>query len=385
MYFPMGIPAQASEAKAATINATIGQLTDGKGAALPLPAIAQHIRGLDLEQTTLYAPQGGNKALRAAWGDRLRSAGTAPMTLPFCTVGLTHGLSLLSDLFVDADTDVLLPHPGWGNYNLVFGVRGGGRIHHYPVLEQGVFAQNALKSAIEKIDRKGVLVLNFPGNPTGYTPTTEELKPWLDAIRSSTKPITVICDDAYAGYVYEEGLHTRSLFFDLADAPTETVLTAKVDGATKELCFFGGRVGFVTFGAEGLAADALELKIKGMARASVSSGCSTSQAMVLSALNDPDLQSQQDAVLDTSRDRYLCLKNALNAAGLPSSPFNSGFFAMIPVNGDVEALRKRLLVKGVGVVALPQHQAIRIAFSSTAHEDIPALVDAIADEIKRST
>ena len=385
MYFPMGIPAQAGEAKTAKINATIGQLTDGKGSALPLPAIAQHIHGLDMEQTTLYTPQGGNKALRSAWGDRLRSAGTGPMTLPFCTVGLTHGLSLLSDLFVDSDTDVLLPNPGWGNYNLIFGVRGGGRIHHYPVLEQGVFAQNAIKSAIEKIDKKGVLVLNFPGNPTGYTPTTDELKPWLDAIRTSNKPMVVICDDAYTGFVYEDGLHTRSAFFDLADAPPETVLTAKVDGATKELCFFGGRVGFVTFGAQGSAADALEHKLKGMARASVSSGCSTSQAMVLSALKNPDLQSQQNAILDMSRERYLCLKNALNAAGLSSSPFNSGFFAMIPVNGDVEVLRKRLLAKGVGVVALPQHHAIRIAFSSTALEDIPALVGAVADEIKRST
>ena len=91
MFFPMGIPAQASEAKSAEINATIGQLTDGHGRAMPLPAIARHLTDISLEDTTLYTPQGGNKALRAAWQTRLKAAGECPMSLPFCTVGLTHG------------------------------------------------------------------------------------------------------------------------------------------------------------------------------------------------------------------------------------------------------------------------------------------------------
>ena len=79
MFFPMGIPAQASEAKSADINATIGQLTDGAGGAMPLPAISDHLTGISLEEATLYTPQGGNKALRAAWRSRLQDAGSCPM------------------------------------------------------------------------------------------------------------------------------------------------------------------------------------------------------------------------------------------------------------------------------------------------------------------
>ena len=78
------------------------------------------------------------------------------------------------------------------------------------------------------------------------------LAPWLDAIRNTTKPIVVICDDAYNGFVYENDRITRSPFHELADADPARVLPIKVDGATKELCFFGGRVGFVTFGVSGI-------------------------------------------------------------------------------------------------------------------------------------
>ncbi len=384
MFFPMGIPAQASEAKSAAINATIGQLTDGHGRAMPLPAISDHLTGVSLEDTTLYTPQGGNKALRAAWHSRLQSAGQCPMSQPFCTVGLTQGLSLLSEIFVDEDTDVLLPNPGWGNYDHIFGVKAGGRVHKYPVFEHGRFAEDAISRALAQVQTKGVLVLNFPGNPTGYTPTPEELAPWIKAIHETEKPIVVICDDAYTGFVYESGLISRSPFYELASAPTDRVLSVKVDGATKELCFFGGRVGFVTFGASGEAAVALDTKLKGLTRASVSTAPAVSQALVLSALNNPDLPAQQAARLEESRARYTRLKAALTDAGLPVIPFNSGFFALIHVGADPEIIRQRLLTKGVGVVALPQHQAIRVAFSSTAIEDIDTLVSAIAAEIKES-
>lgn len=382
MFFPMGIPAQAGEARSAKVNATIGQLTDGHGGAVALPAIADHLRDISIESTTLYSPQGGNTDLRAAWGKHLQKQGSGPMTRPFCTVGLTHGLSLLADLFADEDTDVLLPSPGWGNYGHIFGVRAGARLHHYPVFRDGKFDTDAIRQALAQVKTKGVLVLNFPGNPTGYTPTPAELAPWLDAIRETKKPIVVIADDAYAGFVYEPGRLSRSPFHELADADPERILTVKVDGATKEFCFFGGRVGFVTFGARGPAGDALDTKIKGIARATVSTGPSISQALVLSALNAENLAEQQQVQLELSERRYRTLKRCLAEHNLSATPFNSGFFALIPVPGDAEALRQRLLAKGVGVVAFPEHGAIRVAFSSTADEDMPELVRAIAAEIQ---
>ena len=157
-----------------------------------------------------------------------------------------------------------------------------------------------------------------------------------------------------------------------------------MDGATKELCFFGGRVGFVTFGASGEVAAALDTKIKGMARANVSTAPAISQALVLSALQNPELPAQQAERLDESIARYRRLKSALDKTQLTVVPFNSGFFALIPVEGDPEDLRQRLLKRGVGVVSLPKYNSIRVAFSSTSLADIDRLVEAIAAELEEN-
>jgi len=382
MFFPKGIPAQAAEARAAQVNATIGQLTDGAGGAMPLGALSQYLTGLDLRDVFLYTPQGGQKPLRAAWGKRMTKAGDPPISSPFVTVGLTHGLSLVGDLFADEDTDVLLPDPGWGNYDLIFGARHGARIIRYPVFKDGRFCATSMAEALAQVRTKAVVVLNFPGNPTGYTPTEAELRPWLDAIAATDKPLVVVSDDAYAGFVYESGRLPRSPFFEIATMDPERVLAVKVDGATKELVFFGARVGFVTFGAQGEAADILEEKLKGAARSSVSTAPAVSQAMVSAALKDPTLETQRQEIFSQVTERYQTLKKALLDADLPSVPFNSGFFAMVPTPGDPEALRQRLLGDGVGVISLKRHNAIRIAYSSTQAGALPGLVESVAIAIQ---
>ena len=47
------------------------------------------------------------------------------------TGGVTHGLSIVGDLFVDAGDTVLLPDKLWGNYNLTYGVRRKAGISKY--------------------------------------------------------------------------------------------------------------------------------------------------------------------------------------------------------------------------------------------------------------
>ena len=42
---------------------------------------------------------------------------------PIVTNALTHGLSLIGDLFVDTNDTILLPSHNWGNYKLIFNTR----------------------------------------------------------------------------------------------------------------------------------------------------------------------------------------------------------------------------------------------------------------------
>ena len=58
------------------------------------------------------------------------------------------------------------------------------------------------------------MLLNYPNNPTGYTPNVEEVKTIVSAIQDlankGTKVIAVV-DDAYYGLFYED-VYTQSIF-----------------------------------------------------------------------------------------------------------------------------------------------------------------------------
>jgi len=378
IWFPKGVPAQAADARNCAINATIGQLTNGHGGAVPLSTLARHVQQMPDEEVFFYAPQGGHKGLRTAWRDRIKSRGPTRASLPLATNGLTHGLSLVADLFVDPDTEVLLPVPCWGNYRLIFGVRRQGLLRPYSVISDGGFDIESLRTALSRCTGPAVLVLNFPSNPVGYTPTLEEADAIVEVIEQAPVPLVVLCDDAYHGMVWEDGLLPDSLFHRLSQSDPARVLAVKVDGATKELFFFGGRVGFVTMGVEGPAASALEEKLLGLARSSISTVATPSQNLVLHTLEDPDTPARIAKLLAGIEARYKRLKAGLIAQNVPHLPFNSGFFALVKVARPVEEVRQALLADGVGVVSAPDAGAVRVSYASVADDDIDTLVDALA-------
>jgi len=80
------------------------------------------------------------------------------------------------------------------------------------------------------------VLLNFPNNPSGYTPTIDEgekITAVLKKAANAGNKIVVILDDSYFGLVFEDGVMTESLFSRLANCH-ENLLAIKVDGITKE-------------------------------------------------------------------------------------------------------------------------------------------------------
>lgn len=158
----------------------------------------------------------------------------------------------------------------------------------------------------------------------------------------------------------------------------------KADGATKELSYFGGRLGFLTFAFEpgSAAALALESKIKGLVRSTVGSPVAVTQVQVLEALESPTIAQEVEAVRQTLAERYRVLKAAL--ANLDPTlarplPCNSGCFALLelPEGVSPEAVRLHLLEhEDTGIVSV-QPRYLRIAYSAVAAEAIPELVERI--------
>ena len=203
------------------------------------------------------------------------------------------------------------------------------------------------------------------------------------AAAASRRPLMVVCDDAYAGLVYEDGVPRESLFWRLAGA-ADSLIPVKIDGCTKELVFFGGRVAFLTFPFEPDAAvtRALESKAKCVLRATIGSPPALTQEVALAALATGGVEDEIEEVRSILERRYRALRRALDAASpdlMRALPFNSGCFALIelPEGVDAEALRQRLLAEfDTGVVSSPPRY-VRIAYCSVAEDAIPELVKRI--------
>jgi aspartate/methionine/tyrosine aminotransferase len=377
---PLGIPQQSAQAAHCARRASIGQITRGDGTPIGLPSLLTAFANLSPRDTLLYAPQPGIAALREAWRQH---AGLAGWSLPVVVGGLTHGLSLCADLFCDPERPLLLASPYWDNYDNIATMRLGARIETWPFYgPDGRFGVADLAALLARQTGPATVVLNFPSNPSGYSPFPDEVEALVRVIRAHPHPLCVVCDDAYHGLWYEPETYRRSVYFALAEAvDPERVLVAKVDGASKELVFFGGRVAFLTFSARGAAGEALAEKAAAVLRGTVSSVSAPAQHAVLRALRSPTLAAEQAEVVGVLARRYRRLKTELDAKGLRHFCFNSGFFALLPVREgqDCEQVRRRLIAEqSTGVIAVPGANALRVAFSSVEEDDIPDLVTRIA-------
>jgi aspartate/methionine/tyrosine aminotransferase len=386
--FPPDIPFQAAQARGKRYNGTIGQVTDGAGRPLALPAVARALR-LEPEvrdRALLYSPVQGIPEVRAAWRRwQRREIVDLPSSEPLVTAGLTHGLALAADLFGGEGSVVAVPSPFWGNYRQTFAARTGARILTAPAYREGAYNPTAIPEALAAVPagEPAVAILNLPSNPGGYMPTREERSALSAALlaEAERRPLVVLCDDAYAGLVYESDAPPRSMFWDLAGRHPRLV-PVKIDGGTKEFSLFGGRVGFLTFpfapGSE--IAEALESKVKCLVRAVIGSPVATSQMLLLQALQANDVEEQVAAVRQRLARRYRVLKAALDGvepALMRPLPFNAGCFALVELSGglDAEAARQRLLNEhDTGLIAIAPNY-LRIAFCSVKADDLPVLVE----------
>ncbi len=400
-FFPAkGILAQGAEAKqkARTANATVGIATEN-GAPMHLAAVSKYFNGLTPSEIYDYAPSYGKPDLRAAWGKKQRaetpSLGDHPVSNPVVTNALTHGLGLVGDLFLDPGDVVLTADLLWENYNLCWETRLGASFDYFPFFDEKLTGFNlpGFKAGLLRHRGKKVVVgLNFPNNPSGYTPTRAEASAIVAALTAEAAAGTrlVVCiDDAYYGMFYHPGCQTESVFGALARA-SDHLLAIKVDGGTKEAFIWGLRVGFLTFGVKnGTAAayKALEDKTAGLIRAYVSNITNPGQSVVLRALNDPEFRAQQAEKVATLRRRAEVTAAECRKAAYADCwdvyPFNSGYFMCLRLKGvDADATRVRLLDDhGVGTIALGKTD-LRIAFSCLTEAQIPGVFGAAAQAVR---
>ena len=98
------------------------------------------------------APALGLPELRRRWrGWQRREGPAASSTLPATTVGLSHALSLVADLFAGPGRAVAVPQPFWGNYRQCFEMRNGARLLTAPAYRGGRFNPHAWSEALAEV------------------------------------------------------------------------------------------------------------------------------------------------------------------------------------------------------------------------------------------
>ncbi|WP_339738538.1 aminotransferase class I/II-fold pyridoxal phosphate-dependent enzyme [uncultured Sunxiuqinia sp.] len=392
IFFPKkGILGQTADAKSTRINATIGAAVEDNGSPMRLGSIESNVK-LDPSLVFPYAPSFGRPDIRAKWQSMIfeknPSLKDKTISLPVVTNALTHGVSMAGYLFVDEGEKVIVPDLFWGNYNLILNHAYGSEINKFNLFKDGGFDLESFKAKLDEggIGKK-VLILNFPNNPTGYTPTIEEQKAIVAIIKESAEKgnkIVVFSDDAYFGLVYEEGIETESIFAQLCDLH-KNVLALKVDGPTKEDYVWGFRVGFMTYGIKGGDAElyaALEAKTAGAVRGNISNAANISQSLLLNAFENEAYKEQKAEKFEIMNKRYHAVKDALKdekyAEYFTALPYNSGYFMCVQLAEglDGEKIRKILIDKySIGIINL--NNVIRVAFSAMAASDAKELFEGI--------
>ena len=398
IYFPKGILAQSAEAKekASRFDATIGIAREG-GKPMFLPSIMQQFPGLSPSDVLTYAPATGQPNLRRRWRELLLaknpSLADRSFSTPIVTSGVTHALSLVGDLFVDKGDVVLLPDKFWENYELLFAARYQAQLVLYPFFSAaGGFNVEGLRQALATRTGswKTVVVLNFPNNPTGYSPTREEADAIVSALVETADNgcnLVVVTDDAYFGLCYDDDAMQESLFARLAGVH-ERILAIKVDGPTKEQFVWGFRTGMLTFGARAVLSEealyaALEKKVAGAIRSAISNCSQPAQSVLAKALAGDTIAAEhreKRAILEArAREAREILRSSEFADVWEPYPFNSGYFMCVRLKSvPAEAFRKHLLEKhGIGVIADGEHD-IRVAFSAVELNDLPELYRTMA-------
>ena len=335
------------------------------------------------------------------------------ITSPVVTTGITNGIFLCCSLLLNPGDYIISPNKRWGNYDNIVEKFIGANIKSFDFLSEGEnFNADGMKKAIyeiSKVQDKIVLILGFPNNPTGYIPNQAELGEIIAALKEAqkkiSKPIIILVDDAYEPYVFSNEVINRSIFYALHEVK-EDIIPIKLDGITKELLLYGGRIGFITIGlkphwvknADELATLKSELdnKLSGLIRTTISNSNHFYQSLVLKLFNDigmDGLIQKRGKVISLLKERFEKINDEFRKIKNENISVDSnagGFFIFVNLNpGMIKAtdFADHLLKKyKVGVIPIEKPHdninGIRIAYCSIDIKKIPEFVSRIDQALK---
>ena len=155
----------------------------------------------------------------------------------FVTVGGMHALQIAMRLIAGPGDDILVPSPAWPNFEGAIALAGA-RCVNVPMTVGARWSLDIDRLAAAVTPATRAIVLNSPGNPTGFTATHEELSALLDLARR--RGLWIVADEIYGRVVYQ-GERSPS-FHDVMDRDDRILFLQTL---SKNWAMTGWRIGWL--------------------------------------------------------------------------------------------------------------------------------------------
>jgi len=187
---------------------------------------------------TKYTGNAGRPQLRERIAARVRERTRQPVVVDqvIVTVGAIGAIYTALMSVLDAGDEVLIPDPGWPNYEAI-AVLAGARPVRYPLAAHNGFLPDPDEISSRIGARTKAVLLNSPGNPTGAV-FSAEIVAAIGALAERTG-VHIVSDEIYEDIVFDRRRHVS--FLD--HTPSDRVFV--IGGASKSYAMTGWRLGWL--------------------------------------------------------------------------------------------------------------------------------------------
>ena len=267
---------------------------------------------------TKYTGNAGRPQLRERIAARVRERTRQSVVADrvIVTVGAIGALYTALMSVLDAGDEVLIPDPGWPNYEAI-AVLAGARPVRYPLAAHNGFVPDPDEISSRIGARTKAVLLNSPGNPTGAV-FPAEIVAAMGALAERTG-VHIVSDEIYEDIVFDGRQHVS--FLD--HTPTDRVFV--IGGASKSYAMAGWRLGWLI-----------------CPQAAAEAALAGTQAVVEAGRR----------LFERRRDLFL---DVLGPTGAIAARPGGAFYGLVHIGDEAEsalAFAKHLLVEG-GVAVVP--------------------------------
>jgi aspartate aminotransferase/aminotransferase len=326
---------------------------------------------------TRYSPNAGLSSLRERVSKRVSAAWHKSVAAEriIITTGAIGALYSAIMSVTDARDEVLIPDPGWPNYEAIVHLAGAVPVRFSLPAHRG-FVPDPAEILSLVTPRTKAIVINSPGNPTGAVFPATLMADVCEIARRTG--IHVVCDEVYEDIIFE-GRHVSAG----AIGPADRIFV--VSGFSKTYAMTGWRLGWL------VCPDALAPIAAGLQEPVTSCASTIAQKAGEAALDGE--QASARAFRDAFMRRRDIVVDVLGNTGLLPLIPQGAFYALIDIGatgrGSLEFARDLLATCDTAVVpgitfGPSCDRYVRIAFT-IADEELRDGLQRLRDHIEKLT